>query len=415
MTDLVSMPKNIVPYLRMIIEQMGSNDEANFAIYHLGFKWGKETVEMSGEKSDIDELKTKTVLTAIHSGITNFDVDINETIRISPYDSIIDDDFFLAGYAAGVVSSLLGEYHIAKIRDGYYDVVKSEKKIKSGLFKEKEKKEGIELENLKQGGSYLIVDDSKDAQRTFDAFLDALQEGMPGLCFTRKFPSKLKERYPEIDSPIFWLSTVDGTEEVKTIKPKDFSDEVTKISSAFLKMKHGIFILHGIEFLITYLEFDEILKTLREVRDLNSAEDGIFLLSVDPEYMDEDNFSRLENEFEVTEKKLGKKMTFIYNLVFWAEEMEIDTLKSYQLISRARDELKVGDIEESERLLNDAIECIFDPFVTALEKDVHKTEMSEHGSLLEKAMDAKEEGDLDEALSLLIEYKKTLEDHRCVL
>ncbi len=299
MTDLVSMPKKIIPYLRMTIEQMGSQDEANFAIYHLGFKWGKETVEMSGERSDIDELDTKTVLTAIHSGITNFDVDIDETIKIRPYDSNIDDDYFLAGYAAGVVSGLMGEYHIARIRKGYYDVVKSEKKIKGELFEEQEKRRKLELKNLEQGGSYLIADDAKEAQRTFETFVDALEEGMPGLCFTRWFPSKLIYKYPEIDSPIFWLSMVDGTEKVRTIKPANFNDEMIKISKAFLEMKQGIFILHGIEFLLSYLEFEDILNTLQKIRDMTSVEGGIFLLAVDPKSIDREYFNRLKSELQV--------------------------------------------------------------------------------------------------------------------
>ncbi|MFO7791639.1 MAG: DUF835 domain-containing protein [Candidatus Saliniplasma sp.] len=299
MTDLVSMPKKIIPYLRMTIEQMGSKEEANFAIYHLGFEWGRETVKLSGEKSDIDELKTKTVLTAIHSGITKLDVEINDTIEIRPYDSNIDDDYFLAGYSAGVISGLMGEYHMAKIRDGYYNITRSEKRIEDDLFKEQERKEGIELENLERGGSYLIADDAKDGKRTFDTFINALEEGMPGLCFTRTFPSKIEDRFPNFDFPIFWLSTVDGTENVKTIKPSNFNLGMVKISSAFLKVKQGIFILHGIEFLMSYLEFNEILNTLQKIRDMNSVEGGIFLLAADPGAIGKDNFTRLKTEFEI--------------------------------------------------------------------------------------------------------------------
>ncbi|MBS3816942.1 MAG: DUF835 domain-containing protein [Candidatus Thermoplasmatota archaeon] len=308
MTDLVSMPKNIIPYLRTTIEQMGSDDEANFAIYHLGFKWGKETVEMSGEESDIDELKTKTVLTAIHSGITNFDVDVDEKIKISPYDASIDDDYFLAGYAAGVVSGLLGEYHIARIREDDYEVVKSEKRAEAELFKKEEEVGKVEVKNLEVGGAYLIADRAKKAERTFKTFINALEEGMPGLCFTRTFPSKLKERYPDIDSPIFWLSTVDETEEVRTIKPESFHEEMIKISKSFLETKQGIIVLHGMEFLLSYLEFDDLLNTLQQIKDMTYEEGGILLLAVDPESVGEiefnisrDEFDKLKNEFEMFE------------------------------------------------------------------------------------------------------------------
>ncbi len=137
MTDLVSMPIKIIPYLRTTIEEIGSKEEADFALYHLGFEWGKETVELSGEKSDLENLKTKTVLTAIHSGITKLDVEVEDSIDITPYDSNIEDDQFLAGFCAGVVSGLLDEYHVSKIKNGYFTIKKSEKQVKEDISDER--------------------------------------------------------------------------------------------------------------------------------------------------------------------------------------------------------------------------------------------------------------------------------------
>ncbi|MEF8874039.1 MAG: DUF835 domain-containing protein [Candidatus Thermoplasmatota archaeon] len=434
---------------------MVSKDEVNFAIYHLGFKWGKETLEMSGEKSDIDELEAKTVLSAIPSGITEVDVDIDDAIRIRPQESNIDDDHFLAGYVAGVVSGLTDEYPIARIREDHYEVVKSEKEIEGELFESQEKKEGVELENLEPGKSYLIPDDTGYAQKAFDIFLNAVEEGMPGLCFTRRFPSKLKERYPDLNSPVLWLSTADRTEKVKTIKPENLSDEMVEISKAFLETKQGIVILHGIEFLLSHLEFDDILETLQDIQDLNSEKKGIFLLAVDLGYISRDNSNRLETEFEIKgsegsktvsqegdsepildlssspaggsdlqgkdergakkiEGAVEKKMTGIYNLIFRAEELEIDTRESYQLVSQARGELKVGDIEETERLLNDAIENIFDSIINALEGDIRRdSEDFENLDLVEKTRslihDLEEAEEVGEEMDDLIGEMEELE------
>jgi len=299
MTDLVSMPKKIVPYLRMTIEQMGSKEEANFAIYHLGFEWGRETVKLSGETSGHDELKAKTILTAIHSGITNLEVDVDEDIRIRPYDSNIDDDYFLAGYVAGTITGLLGEYHTAKVKKGYYKIVRSEKKIESELFKDQKTIEGVELENLKRGNSYIIVDDAKDANRTFETFYNVMKEGMPGLCFTRIFPSKIREGLSDVKFPIFWLSTVEGTYKINTVRPENFCKQVVKIFSAFQNMKQGIVMIHGIQFLLTYIDFNDILETLQEIRDINSVENGIFLVAVDPGVIKKDDFNKLKTEFEI--------------------------------------------------------------------------------------------------------------------
>ncbi|MFW5903988.1 MAG: DUF835 domain-containing protein [Candidatus Saliniplasma sp.] len=297
MTDLVSMPTKIIPYLRMTIEEVGSKEEANFAIYHLGYEWGQETVKLSGEKSDLEDLKTKTVLTAIHSGITKLEVEINDSIDITPFESNIDDDHFLAGYSAGVISGLLGEYHIAKQRKGYFTVEKSERKVEDDFFEvtyNKDKK--IDLKNLKRGESYIIEDNAKDARRTFNTFTSAVKDGLPGLCFTRTFPSKIKDDFPELQFPIFWLSTVDGTEKIKTIQPSDFCHRAVKISSAFSNMNKGIFMLHGIGFLLSYLDFEDVLKTIQKMKDVSSVKGSIFLLPVDPKTVEKDHFNRLKSE-----------------------------------------------------------------------------------------------------------------------
>lgn len=302
MTDLVSMPIKIIPYLRTTIEEIGSKEEADFALYHLGFEWGKETVELSGEKSDLENLKTKTVLTAIHSGITKLDVEVEDSIDITPYDSNIEDDQFLAGFCAGVVSGLLDEYHVSKIKNGYFTIKKSEKQVKGDIFRKQRKDDRrISLENLKEGGSYLIEDDAKEGHGTFNTFSDALKKGMTGLCFTRTFPSKIREEFPELEFPIFWLSTVEGTDKIKTIKPENFCQQTKKISSAFFKVNNGIVMLHGIEFLLSYISFEEVLKTIQEVQDINSIEKGIFLLAADPKTIKKDQLNRLKEEMEFLE------------------------------------------------------------------------------------------------------------------
>lgn len=124
-----------------------------------------------------------------------------------------------------------------------------------------------------------------------------------------------------------------------------------------------------------------------------------------------------EVSIDEAERPLRKKMTLLYNLLFWAEELDIDTRKSYEQLSLAWDELKVDHLEESERFLDEALEEVFDPIVETLEgdlrkksedvekSDLSKDEISELGSLLQDAVDSKKKDDRNEALSLLIEYK----------
>lgn len=300
MTDLVSMPTAIIPYLRKTIEQTSGEEEANFAIYQLGREWGKETAKMSDEECSMDEVATKTTLTAVHSGLTNLEVEMGENIRVTPYDSKIDDRYFIGGFISGVVSVFLDEDYTAKLKVSHFELVRSSVDLEDELSKAEGKKErGESPRDLKDGESYLIIDDVKRAPITFNLFLDAVEDGIPGLCFTRVFPSKIKEKFPDDDFPIFWLSSVDGAEGINTIKPRNFQDKISRIISAFLKSQHGIFMIHGLEYLISNNEFKEVLNFIQQIRDTTSMNDGIFLLSVDPKAMDDKDFNSIKSELKV--------------------------------------------------------------------------------------------------------------------
>lgn len=298
------MPTEIIFHLRTTIEEMSNEKEADFTIYQLGSEWGKETVRISGEESDMEELKTKAVLTAVHSGITNIEIKIeDEYIEVKPFNSKIDDDYFLAGYVSGIISELLGEYHVAKITEDHLEVRPWEKEMDEQISEEEEvePEELVDFEDLVKGESYLIEDDAEEAPKTFDLFLNAVEEDIPGLCMTTMFPSKIKDAGEGIDHDFstFWLSRVEGSEEVNSITTERFSEQAVKIATSFLKVKHGIFMLHGVEFLFEHTDKNEVIKAVQTIKDLTSIHDGIFLVSLDQEKIGEKEFNLVKSELEV--------------------------------------------------------------------------------------------------------------------
>ncbi|MFO7991774.1 MAG: DUF835 domain-containing protein [Thermoplasmata archaeon] len=301
MTELVSMPIKIIPYLRNTIKQTSGSKEADFAVYQLGRQWGKETARVSGQKCDMDDLTKSTILTAVHSGITNIEMDIGDDIRVKPYDQKVEDDYFIAGYLSGVVTEFLDTQYIPKMEDGEFILVEADEKIEEELFKgiDKESKKAISLGNLEEGESYLIIDDAKMSPITFNIFFDTLDKGVPGLCFTRVFPPKIEEKFRDSNFPIFWLSTIDSAEDINTIKAENFQDRMLKIIEAFLKARGGVIMLHGIEFLLTHNEFEDIIGFLQKVSDITSVNKGVFLLSSDPKALDEKDFSRLKSNLNM--------------------------------------------------------------------------------------------------------------------
>ncbi len=305
MNELVSMPTNIIKYLRKTVEKMGSEKEANYAVYQFGNEWGKETVWLGEEESDIEDLPTKATLIAVHSGITRLDVSVkdDEVIEVETQDPKIDDEFFLAGYISGIVSALLMDKYVSKIQDGHFEVIRSDYELEESILKNEggkieteESRKEIQTADLERGESYLIPDDGKMAPIAFNLFLDNVKNGIPGLCVTRVFPPKINEKFSPGDFPIFWLSTLDGGADINTIEPKEYDEKLSKITKTFLESKNGIFMLHGLEYLTANNDFKDVLTFIQETRDLTAMNDGIFLVPVIRKSLSEKEFNNLKSE-----------------------------------------------------------------------------------------------------------------------
>ncbi len=306
MTELVSMPTEIIPHLRETIEKIDEEAEADFAIYHLGIEWGRKTVRISGERCERDELDTKAVLAAVHSGVTNLEVEVGDVIKVTPLESNIDDKHFLSGFVAGIISELLDEYHIAKIVGDHFEVVRWDSPIDDQVPKEEieglESEDFVELDRLNRCESYLVKDEEGKAPLTFETFFNALEEGMPGLCMTKLFPSKIEERYSEKDFSAYWLSELNSTSEVNVITPEKFSEVVVKIANSFYRVKHGVFMLHGLGYLMDHAEPKEVVNAIQTVKDLTALGDGIFLVAVDEETIDPKWFNILKSDLNWLEE-----------------------------------------------------------------------------------------------------------------
>lgn len=114
-----------------------------------------------------------------------------------------------------------------------------------------------------------------------------------------------------------------------------------------------------------------------------------------------------------TENVIRKKITLVYNMMFWAEEFDINTLRCNEMISSAREQLEVGDLDLADKLINDAFKEIFDPLVESLE-DRDKERISEVKDLLSKAVEYMKDEKLNSSLLLLKEYKNKLEENKSV-
>ncbi|MFH0816370.1 MAG: DUF835 domain-containing protein [Methanobacteriota archaeon] len=302
MGDRISVDSETIKELRSFEEQKGGKEEADWLLYQYGNIVG--VTNTRGQRASPGELPRAMAQAAISDGILGIEVQqgAGGIIVVRPSGArSVEDDHFCAGYVAGVLGELLGEPHVATVKDGAFELSKSDpsaarerpvSKVSSDLV----------IPKLERGESYLIVDEVKNAPATFNIFAKAVKYGLPGLCISRIFPPKARERYDDVcghDYQIVWLSTSESSGDVPSIKPSQYDHELTRAIGGFLKETGGIVMLHGIEFLISNNSFPVILKFAQRIRDVASVSGGIFLISVDPSTLDALAYNNLKSEFNV--------------------------------------------------------------------------------------------------------------------
>ncbi|MEW5937448.1 MAG: hypothetical protein AB1665_06495, partial [Candidatus Thermoplasmatota archaeon] len=249
MGSRISLDAENIQALRALEMQKGGMEDANWLMYQYGKCIG--TTNTEGLRCMVDELPRMAAQLAISDGILSIEVSTKEGIVVSPHgERSVNDDHFCAGYLAGMVSALLGEEHVAEIREGVFAIVRSSERIEPWLFSSASGE--VNIPDLERGESYLIVDEVKNAPSTFKIFITAVRGGMPGLCISRIFPPRVAERYEDacpVHFQTIWLSTTESSDEVCSIKPERYDHELYKMISAFLKESRGVVMLHGIEFL----------------------------------------------------------------------------------------------------------------------------------------------------------------------
>ncbi len=145
---------------------------------------------------------------------------------------------------------------------------------------------------LSESSTYLIKEAAPE--EAYSLFLIALQTGKAGLCITRVFPQKVRNRFEMPDLRILWLSNV-GKE--NAVRPKDL-EKLSLSVEQFLAREKGVILMDGIEYLVTNNNFITVLRLVQSIRDQVAIHNAIFLLSVNPSALDEHQMTLLEREVD---------------------------------------------------------------------------------------------------------------------
>ena len=212
---------------------------------------------------------------------------------------------FTRGYLAGVVSSLFGRkyestevscmsegaercVHVLTPRASYHSPGATVVRPRT------ERKHSLE-----PGNTYLL--EVTDPAIAYDLFVDQMSEGHKGMVVAREYPDKVRKRWGLDHVPYLWLSYE---------KEKKYAREPTNVPLIYSEIKNfleissqPIVLISGVEYLISQNNFPKILKLIQLLNDNVAVNEGMLLLPLSTETLNQKDVRLLERELMLLELK----------------------------------------------------------------------------------------------------------------
>lgn len=117
-----------------------------------------------------------------------------------------------------------------------------------------------------------------------------------GLVVTRQFPPEVRHKFFLQTTPIIWLSTVAGKDNMDPAKLTLLTDYLVNFME---KSQNGVLHIDGIEYLITSNDFPRVLKAVDKWTETAMTTSNRLIISVDPKAFEEKDIALLERNREV--------------------------------------------------------------------------------------------------------------------
>lgn len=234
------------------------------------------------------ELKTRVAILAQRARAARLDVseDVLEFIA-----GLVEDNVRELGGALNRVvafSALMG-------RSITRDLAKEVLRDMGGALAETGPRGGTPAGALASGRSYLVEEDRP--AKGFQLLGKLLEGGRAGLVITRMNPRRVRESFDVRTSRILWLTDRESKAE-ETIAPA--LERIVYEIEGFMSKKPGsVILLDGLEYLVSSNSFETVLKFVRRLVDTVSESHSIFLVSLGPATVKEQELKVLEREMEI--------------------------------------------------------------------------------------------------------------------
>ncbi|MFP4170030.1 MAG: DUF835 domain-containing protein [Methanomassiliicoccales archaeon] len=199
---------------------------------------------------------------------------------------------FARGYLMGMISRLLDERYTAEgtyLEEGYRLVLRPQGQVHTTEGMGRPERE------LETGYSYLIEDD--DPHPAFRLFEDYITHGRAGMCISREYPEKLKEKFDLGNASMLWLSYDRDIGYVR--EPTNIPLIYSEVKSFLDAEEDRIVLISGLEYMISQSTFIKVLKFVQLLNENVAVRDSLLLLPISPETLDDKEIKMLERELKV--------------------------------------------------------------------------------------------------------------------
>lgn len=150
---------------------------------------------------------------------------------------------------------------------------------------------------LSQGMSYLVKEHTNDG-KSLDIFSDQVLGGRHGLLITRTNPEIVREKTQLKKTPMIWLTEVHGDNNIDPSRIEELSYSITNFIDS---VEGGVVLLEGIPYLISYSDFNLVLRLIRTLKDNMSTKKAILIIPLNPKAFNEQEFNLIEDELKLLE------------------------------------------------------------------------------------------------------------------
>jgi len=146
---------------------------------------------------------------------------------------------------------------------------------------------------VRPGHSVLV--EAKAGDLAYRMFISDLASGGQGLLIARMHPDQIRERYGLRNTPILWLTTKSGPDNVDPAR----INLLLHSAVSFLHREGGsIVLLDGLEYLQTYNSPEAVMQFIYSLTDAVMVSGSKLIVAVDPEALGQWDLPRLERELE---------------------------------------------------------------------------------------------------------------------